>query len=342
MILFDTTKTAAAGHRSGLVRVSRRLLEEFGSRARPVQWPLVSNPDPADWYLTAELFSEAERPGFSAWLESRSCRTGAIFHDAIPLKHPRITWPQSVARHPGYMKLLARFDRVWAVSQASKDELEGFWRWLGLGRTPPVEVLALGADRDAVPRIETAGPPATSRPRLLCVGIIEPRKNQGFLVEVCDRLWSEGLAFDLHVVGRVNPHFGKPILGQIKRTARAHRGALVFHEAADEATVTALYRSARASVFPTIAEGCGLPLLESLWMGVPCVCSDLPVLRENADGGGCLRVPVNDASAWADALREVLTDDALAGRLAREAATRALPTWSAAAAMLAAACGRAR
>src|SRR6185503_18499856 len=94
-----------------------------------------------------------ERPGLAAFLDARACRTAAIFHDAIPLRHPHITWPQSVARHPGYMKLLARFDRIWAVSQASANELTGFWHWQGIERPPPVEVLPLGADFDGRPRV---------------------------------------------------------------------------------------------------------------------------------------------------------------------------------------------
>ena len=44
------------------------------------------------------------------------------------------------------MKLLSRFDRVWAVSGASRDELLGFWKWQGIADPPPVDVLALGAD----------------------------------------------------------------------------------------------------------------------------------------------------------------------------------------------------
>ena len=135
----------------------------------------------------------------------------------------------------------------------------------------------------------------------------------------------------------MNPHFGRPIAAQIKQLRRAHRDALHFHEAADDATLANLYALARATVFPTIAEGCGLPLLESLWRGVPCVCSNLPVLRENADGGGCLPVAPNDPAAWKDALRRIVTDDALANQLTREATTRPLPTWQAAADTLAAA-----
>jgi glycosyltransferase involved in cell wall biosynthesis len=88
-------------------------------------------------------------------------------------------------------------------------------------------------------------------------------------------------------------------------------------------------------VFPTIAEGCGLPLLESLWRGVPCVCSDLPVLRENADAGGCLKIAVNDRTAWKKALHALVSDNALQAKLVTEAISRPLPAWSDAAKTLA-------
>jgi glycosyltransferase involved in cell wall biosynthesis len=195
-------------------------------------------------------------------------------------------------------------------------------------------VLALGADFNSEPRVTARSSSVGSS--LLCVGILEPRKNQFFLLEVCSALWTQGLKFELNVVGRVNPHFGAPIVACLESAQKKFPG-LHYHAAADDAAVTRLYATARASIFPTIAEGCGLPLLESLWVGVPCVCSDLPVLRENADGGGCLPVKPNDAEAWKTALRNVLTDEALNVRLGVEALTRPLPTWSAAAETLLAA-----
>ena len=350
MIFFDTTKTARSAHHSGLMRVSSRLLAELGPQAVGVQWPnFPSAISSRDWFVTAEVFSEAERSGLSAFLERHSCRTAAVFHDAIPLKLPHITWPQSVARHPSYLKLLSRFDRVWAVSQSSKHELEGFWRWQGVVQPPSVDVLSLGADFNGLPRVGSGGRPdrhpvdvavgtaaAISKPipQLLCVGILEPRKNQLFLLDLCEQLWREGERFELHLVGRVNPHFGPPIVERFKQLSRAYRGAVSWHEAVDDAKMAQLYGNARATVFPTIAEGYGLPLLESLWMGVPCVCSDLPVLRENADAGGCVCVPLNDAHAWTDALRKVLTDDSYVAGLRQQATTRPLPTWADAAATL--------
>jgi glycosyltransferase involved in cell wall biosynthesis len=333
MIFFDVTRSAVARHRSGLVRVNRRLREELGEAAVESAWPAVrTSAGAGDWWITTELFSEEERPGLGEFLRTRACRAGAVFPDAIPLKLPHLAWPQAVARHPGYMKLLAQFDLVWAISQASREELLGYWRWLGLKTVPPVEVLPLGADFTRMPRVTAPGR-AAPPPAFLCVGIVEPRKNQAFLLDVCEGLWSEGLRFELHLAGRVNSALGRPLAARIRALARANP-QLRHHEAAGDAELAALHAGARATVFPTVAEGCGLPLLESLWAGVPCVCSDLPVLRENADGGGCLTAAVSDRAAWSEALRRVLTDDALVARLAGEARSRPLPTWAGTAAAL--------
>lgn len=327
MIFFDVTKTGGAGHRSGLMRVSERLAHELGAAVTQVRWPDWDRAvKSTDWFLTAELFSHEERPGFAEFIAEQRCQTAAIFHDAIPLRFPHITWPQSVARHPSYLKLLAGFKRVWAVSETSRDDLLGFWQWQEQANTPPVEVLALGADFNG--RARRVHTPANGKiPAIVCVGILEPRKNQTLLLDAAEVLWNEDLKFELHLVGRVNPHFGAPILQRVKSLRRKFAG-LHYHPAANDARLAELYARVRASAFPTMAEGCGLPLLESLWMGVPCVCSDLPVLRENADGGGCVSVPVNDVAAWTRALRQALTDDPWLARLGAEAAGRSLPTWA--------------
>ncbi len=344
MIYFDVTKMGAAKHRSGLMRVSGRLREELGAAVAEVVWRegawRRAGKDAArvalkaeDWVLTAELFCEVERPGLWDFLRAKPCRVAATFNDAIPLKLPHITWPQSVARHPEYMKMLAAFDRVFAISEASKTELTEFWRWQGVERCAEVETIQLGANflKGPGPQMETVRGGAV--PSLMTVGILEPRKNQAFLLEVCEALWSEGVVFELHVVGRVNPHFGKPVVKWIAELRKKGR-RVTHHEGVSDEVLLKLYREARATVFPTIAEGCGLPVLESLWLGVPCVCSDLPVLRENADGGGCVAVALSEKAAWVATLRRVLTEDAWCATLRAEAAGRVLPTWAGAAAGL--------
>ena len=251
MIFFDVTKSRSVRHRSGLARLSERLRDELGSEAASVTWQEArERASKADWFVTTELFSPSERPGFSEFLREKRCQTAAIFADAIPITHPQITWPHSVARHPHYLKLLAEFDRVLAISVTSRDILLGYWRWLGLERTPPVDALQLGADLSSRARTTERTIASSPTPSLLCVGILEPRKNQTFLLDVCEALWREGLTFELHVVGRVNPHFGQPIVKRIQ-SLKKHYAGLQYHEAASDELLETLYNGATATVFPS-------------------------------------------------------------------------------------------
>jgi len=339
VIYYDITKMGRARHRSGLVRLTSRIMEELGPGITQVSWDgrrgtftsgekaIPVNFKPTDWLLTVEQFSAGERPGFSAFVRKPPCRLAAMFHDAIPVKFPHITWPQSVQRHPEYMKLLAGFDRAWAISAATRKDFMGFWRWQGVPVKVQVDVIELGSDFDGGPGAQPPALGAKGRPSLLCVGIVEPRKNQAFLIEVAESLWRDGLDFDLHVVGRINPHFGSPLLARMKALQK-REPRFRCHVSAGDKQLAALYSDARAVVFPTIAEGCGLPLLEALWRGVPCVCTDLPVLRENADGGGCITAKVNDLADWRAKLRQVLTDPVEILRLQTEALVRPLPRWA--------------
>jgi glycosyltransferase involved in cell wall biosynthesis len=331
MIFFDTTSTSRWRHSSGLARVSRRLLDELGPFVTAATWPeIVARAGRDDWVLTPELFSEAERPGVTAFVERKRCRIAAIYHDSIPLRLPSVTWPASVARHPSYLKLLSRFDRVWAVSKASRRELLGIWNWQGVDQPPPVDVLALGADLPGIGRQKGPRPKDPVPARIVCVGILEPRKNQETLIDACLELRTAGLDFELHLAGRVNPHFGRPIARKLRELSRAWPG-LVHHPELGDAELAGLVGGATATAFPSRAEGCGLPVLESLWLGVPCVCSDIAPVAESAEGGGCLTVRGNASDGWREALRAMISDAALRGRLSDEARGRLLPTWSGAA-----------
>jgi glycosyltransferase involved in cell wall biosynthesis len=342
MVFFDITKTSRQHHASGITRTAQRLGDSLGSvlgesfvrvswnnRRRTfgdVDRRRAVVPTVEDWFLTVEPFAPAERPGFQEFLEQGLCRFGAVFHDAIPLRYPEFTWPKSVARYPAYMKMLSAFDHVFGVSSSSCKEFEGFVDWLGTDRKAVVSLIRPGADflpgdRPAcrIDRSDSA--------TVLMVGILEPRKNQERLLVACDRLWNEGADFDLRLVGRVNPHFGKPLVAEIRRLSRFGRPVEYLGRVADRDLVE-LIKSCRFSVFPSRAEGCGLPVLEALWMGAPCVCSDLPSHRESAAGGGCRLVDPLDEDAWVRELRVMLDGTDAINRLASEVASRSLPTWA--------------
>ncbi|MDQ8202145.1 glycosyltransferase [Pelagicoccus sp. SDUM812003] len=341
-ILFDVTKTCKQSHYSGVLRVSNCLKEELknalGDRLVEVVWsdrkqtfkaPSYGSKfsiEPEDVFLTAELFSDFERPGIEAFLGSERCRSYAIFHDAIPLRHPEFTWPHSVQRHPSYMKMLSRFDGVFAVSAHSSIVLEEYWEWLGYEYAPSVKSIQLGANGLFPDPIRSSRP--LVRPfDVLMLGIIEKRKGQDIALDACNRLWDEGLEFNLHVVGRANPYFGKDIEKRIKRMERNGRPVRLHGHLEDEA-LKALMGRMSLMLFSSRAEGCGLPVLESLWCGLPVLSSKLAPTRETSRFGGCCFFNNEDPEAMAEQLKRLFENPHLLVELYEGIQFDLLPKWS--------------
>ena len=75
-------------------------------------------------------------------------------------------------------------------------------------------------------------------------------------------------------------------------------------------------------VVPSTCEGFGLPVLEAMAYGAPVIVSNTSALPEVA-GDAALLAPPHDASAWAQALQEVLTDEGFRERLVTAGLARA-------------------
>lgn len=94
----------------------------------------------------------------------------------------------------------------------------------------------------------------------------------------------------------------------------------------------ALYAGAVASCYPSLFEGFGLPVLESMALGCPVVTSRGTSTEELVAGGAGIAVDPRDPAAIAGALAEVLDDDSLRAALVAAGRTRATElTWERAA-----------
>ena len=82
----------------------------------------------------------------------------------------------------------------------------------------------------------------------------------------------------------------------------------------DDAVLDGLYRAAVCFVFPSLAEGFGLPVLDALVRGTPVACSNATSLPEVA-GDAVLYFDPTDARAIAAAIDRLLQDSALRDRL---------------------------
>jgi len=278
---------------------------------------------PSKGLIVPEIFSPAVGRSLPELMDQVSGPRVALFHDAIALKLPELSAAKTVARFPAYLRELLQFDGVAAVSEDSRDALREWWRWLGATRMPPVLALPLGihpAGKDTVLARTTAQPVALS------VGTLEGRKNHLALLEACEHLWSQGHAFELRLIGLAHPQTGAAALARLRRLQQSGR-ALRYDGPVDERALQAAYHECSFTVYPSLMEGFGLPVLESLNYGKPCICSSRGALGESARGGGCLTLDQMDANAIAGAISVLLTQPGRKDALAQAARSREFKRW---------------
>jgi glycosyltransferase involved in cell wall biosynthesis len=285
---------------------------------------LIVKLGPHDALFVPEIFQD-RRVEWLPQLHQRrpGNRRSALFYDAITLRHPELSPPSRLHRFDQYMTALASFDQVIAISEASAADLQAFWKESGVHPTPPVSSHALAVERAG----ERPKPKSSNSRRVLCVSTLEQRKNHLGLLRAAEKLWSDGLSFELELIGRTTRDWGHRVTAEIDRLATAGR-TVRWHKHVDEGALAEAYANCRFTVFPSIVEGFGLPIIESLWHSKPCICGKRGAIAETARGGGCRLIDVTNNEELAAAMRELLTDDAALARLSNEAAARHFPTWS--------------
>jgi glycosyltransferase involved in cell wall biosynthesis len=275
--------------------------------------------------LVPEIFSPGVAAALSALFAQARGPRAAIFHDAIALKLPELTPAKTVARFPSYLRELLAFDGIAAISEDSRQSLLDYWRWLGVSNPPPVQTISLGLSVP-VPSGTISNFKSQISNSILCVGSVEGRKNHLALLDACEQLWARGLHFELHLIGLTHPQTGRAALDKIAALKCAGR-PLRYRGPVDDATVAAAYDACQFTVYPSLMEGFGLPVLESLAHGKPCVCSGRGALGEAARGGGCVALDSVDAGSLAAAIQRLLQNASGLAGLADAARARTFKSW---------------
>jgi glycosyltransferase involved in cell wall biosynthesis len=252
----------------------------------------------------------------------------AVGYDCIPVVSADLVPPVEAGRFTRYLSALKHFRRIAAISHSAATEFGGFASTLALQGLSPPEVVAcpLPSERlDARAGRHTGRrAPGTGVPTVLCVGSLEPRKNHLALLYAAERLWQEGLTFELTLYA--GSAWGDDIQRRIAQLQRLGRPLTIRRDAPGE-EVAGAYRRARVTVLVSLHEGYGLPIVESLAAGTPVIVSNFGSAVELADGGGVVAVDPRDDDALVDTMRRLLTDDGMWQRLHDEALVRPVRTW---------------
>ena len=235
----------------------------------------------------------------------------AYVHDLIPVRRPEFhTDDTGVERYRHYLDTLMRCCSCLCVnSDFVADDLRAYARESGLegcrvmkvglcagvtgqtksGSTPRLAALSLASDNYA-----------------LYVSTLNPRKNQTGAYLLWRRLQSmlgDGLP-PLVFAGQRGWN-STDILRQMSRDKAMWGRHIHFVESPTEGELAHLYENCAFTLFPSLYEGWGLAITESLEFGKPCVAADNTALRE-AGQGLAMHIDDLDGPAWIAAVLRLI------------------------------------
>lgn len=221
-------------------------------------------------------------------------------HDIITFIFPEFfTWKHRKIVNFMLPKMLARADKLIADSHSTKNDLSQFFKI----DDKKITVIHLGLEE----RFKIVSFQEIEKIRkkyhikddyILFVGVLEPRKNIVSILGALSILKQTGKlrGRKLVVAGKTGWLF-KEIFKKVQESKLEKD--VIFTGFVNEEDLPALYSGALFSVFPSLYEGFGLPVLEAMGCGTPVITSKVSSLPEVVGDAAILVDPMNiEELAW--------------------------------------------
>lgn len=267
---------------------------------------------------------DVPRPDIMHWtavmpVRARGAANVYTIHDLIPLRLPHTTLDNKRMFLRQCREIARRADHIAVVSEAtrrdvirmlgvSEDRVTNTYQSVGV----PARLLAK-TDEETAQELESVFR-VPWKGYFLYFGAIEPKKNLGRIVEA---YLASGVSQPLVVVGGRAwlDEEETALMHQARRSKKVRNKQILLWDYLPFTMLVSLIRGARGTLFPSLYEGFGLPVLESMSLGTPVITSTAGSLPEVA-GDAALMVDPYDVPALTREIRRLAADDGLAADLA--------------------------
>ena len=280
----------------------------------------------AKWIDRAQIYHSPHTPFPTAVQKNRHLRKFITCHDLIPLKNPDYFHKNFRYFMDGVLACLQPDNFAFCVSETTRNDV------LTFSRMPPerVFVTPLAADERIFHPVQEPEKLLALRrrysigdePYFLALSAHDRHKNFTHLIECFGALVEAGelKGYNLAIAGP-NPERKPEVQAAIAKFPKAAKQIRVTGYIADE-DLAALYSGAVAFLFPSLAEGFGIPPLEAMHCGLPVIASNTTSMPEVIGDAGVL-LPPTDRDAWCEAMLQVTRDENLREEYAKRGLARA-------------------
>ncbi len=221
--------------------------------------------------------SGLEVPAYSTSLQRLGVSPVFLLHDLIPISHPEYCRAGELDRHRRRIDTALKVGRGLILN--SRETLKELQDYADQKNWPLPPAIAAHL---APPTLPAPGGNPVGKPYFVMLGTIEPRKNHWMLLQVWRSLIEQygSHAPQLIIVGQRGWEC-ENVADLLERGAHLREHVVELPRCTDAQLSTYLHH-AQALLFPSFAEGYGLPLVEALSVGTPVIASNLQVFHEIA------------------------------------------------------------
>ena len=278
------------------------------------------------WLDHADIYHSPHRPFPAAVHQQARVKKFLTCHDFIPLKNPEYFPGGTGSFMKDILACLQPQNFAFCVSETTRNDVLNFSKM-----TPErVFVTPLAADPEMFYPVTQPEILAGARkkyglgdaPYFLALSAQDRHKNFPHLIECFGSLVKSGeLGGHNLLIAGSNPGRNPDVQKALAKFPDAGRRIIVPGFIPDE-ELAAVYSGATAFLFPSLAEGFGIPPLEAMQCGVPVIASNTTSIPEVVGDAGLLLSPT-DQDEWCQAMLKISVDANLRAELARRSLARA-------------------
>ena len=242
-------------------------------------------------------------------VEARGARNVYTLHDLVPLRLPYTTADRKRVYYRLCKRIAERADHIITVSECARHDIIQLLgvtedRITNTYQSSDIAQLLNGVDEAAVETYVTGTLGVDLYGYFLFFGAIEPKKNVARLLEA---YLGSSSRTPLVIVGA--PGWGGDKEARLLKSISSldAKKRIVWLDYLPREMLAMLIAGARATLFPSLYEGFGLPVLESMLLGTPVVTSNTSSLPEVA-GDAAILVDPYDVRSIAGAIRTIDND----------------------------------
>lgn len=272
--------------------------------------------DEDSFFSAGLLFKRIDMALLARLKRQKGLKLIILIHDLVPVIYPHLTFQHHGEKYLKYFSdALHIADTVVSYSDTTSSDIQNYAKQVLFIDNIDIQRVELGFDH-LVPEAKCGSPISLldGERFVIYVSTVERRKNHDVLYRAYELAAAKGIAERLPrlvIVGSegwgassvINDLRLDPIL-----TDKNGRRTVMFLEDASDEQLVWLYQNAHFSVYPSLYEGWGLPVTESLLNGTTVIVSDRGSLME-ASFGQAKALPAKDAEAWAKTIIEYAESD---------------------------------